>query len=106
MRPALVEDALRLGRIVVGLVPNEPEAHAIVALMEIHHSRAAARLGPKGEPVLLADQNRGRWDRLLLSRGLAALERVVALGGTHGPYALQAAIAACHGRAPTADDTD
>ncbi|HEX2692724.1 MAG TPA: RNA polymerase sigma factor [Gemmatimonadaceae bacterium] len=106
MRPALCEDALRLGRILVGLVPNEPEAHGLVALMEIQASRARARVGPSGEPVLLLDQDRSRWDRLLIGRGLAALERAEQLGGGLGPYALQAAIAACHARALTADATD
>src|SRR6266498_3061244 len=100
MRPGLCDEALRLGRIVVGLVPNEPEAHGLVALMEIQASRARARVGPCGEPVLLADQNRSRWDQLLIRRGLAALERAEALiDGKPGPYVLQAAIAACHARA-------
>jgi len=106
MRPALCEDALRLGRILAGLAPNEPEVHGLVALMELHASRAPARLGPTGEPVLLPDQNRGRWDQILIRRGLAALERAEALGGARGPYALQAAISACHARARTADQTD
>jgi RNA polymerase sigma-70 factor, ECF subfamily len=106
MRPALCEDALRLGRILVGLVPNEAEAHGLVALMEIQASRARARIGPTGEPVLLLDQDRARWDRLLIGRGLAALARAEKLGGALGPYALQAAIAACHARALTADATD
>jgi RNA polymerase sigma-70 factor, ECF subfamily len=106
MRPALCEDALRLGRILVGLVPNEAEAHGLVALMEIQASRARARIGPTGEPVLLLDQDRARWDRLLIGRGLAALARAEELGGALGPYALQAAIAACHARALTADATD
>jgi RNA polymerase sigma-70 factor, ECF subfamily len=106
MRPALCEDALRLGRILVGLVPNESEAHGLVALMEIQASRARARVGPSGEPVLLLDQDRAKWDRLLISRGLAALARAEQLGGALGPYALQAAIAACHARALTADATD
>jgi len=106
MRPALCEDALRLGRILAELVPNEPEVHGLVALMEIQASRAAARTGPSGEPVLLLDQNRALWDQLLIRRGLAALERAEALGGAGGPYALQAAIAACHARARTAADTD
>jgi RNA polymerase sigma-70 factor, ECF subfamily len=106
MRPALCEDALRLGRILAGLVPNEPEVHGLVALMELNASRSAARIGPSGEPVLLPDQNRSRWDQLLIRRGLAALERVEALGGARGPYALQAAISACHARAPTAAETD
>jgi RNA polymerase sigma factor (sigma-70 family) len=106
MRPALCEDALRLGRILAELAPEEPEVHGLVALMEIQASRARARVGPGGEPILLLDQDRGRWDQLLIRRGLAALERAEALGGALGPYALQAAIAACHGRARTADETD
>jgi RNA polymerase sigma factor (sigma-70 family) len=106
MRPELCQDALRLGRILAGLVPNEPEVHGLVALMEIQASRARARLGPGGEPVLLLDQNRAHWDQLLIRRGLAALERAEELGGAQGPYALQAAIAACHARARTADETD
>jgi RNA polymerase sigma factor (sigma-70 family) len=106
MRPALCEDALRLGRILAGLAPNEPEVHGLVALMEIQASRSAARVGPKGEPILLLEQNRGRWDQLLIRRGLAALERAQTLGGAGGPYALQAAIAACHARAKTAEETD
>jgi len=106
MRPALCQDALRLGRILAGLAPNEPEVHGLVALMEIQASRAGARVGPKGDPVLLLDQNRARWDQLLIRRGLAALERAEALGGALGPFALQAAIAACHARAPTAEQTD
>jgi RNA polymerase sigma-70 factor (ECF subfamily) len=106
LRPALCEDALRLGRIVAGLVPGEPEVHGLVALMEIQASRAGARVGPSGEPVLLLDQDRSRWDQLLIRRGLAALERAEALGGAGGPYALQAAIAACHARARTAAETD
>jgi RNA polymerase sigma factor (sigma-70 family) len=106
MRPGLIEDALRLGRILAGLVPGEPEVHGLVALMEIQASRAAARVGPSGEPVLLLDQDRARWDRLLIGRGLAALERARELGGARGPYALQAAIAACHARARTAAETD
>jgi predicted RNA polymerase sigma factor len=105
-RPALCEDALRLGRILAELSPNEPEVHGLVALMEIQASRLRARSGPTGEPVLLLDQDRGRWDYILIRRGLAALERAEALGGAHGPYALQAAIAACHARARTADETD
>jgi RNA polymerase sigma factor (sigma-70 family) len=105
-RPALCEDALRLGRILAQLVPNEPEVHGLVALMEIQASRMRARVGPSGEPVLLLDQNRARWDRVLIGRGLAALERAEALGGAQGRYALQAAIAACHGRANTAAQTD
>jgi predicted RNA polymerase sigma factor len=106
MRPALCEDALRLGRIVAKLVPKEPEVHGLVALMEIQASRLGARIGPSGEPVLLLDQNRARWDQLLIHRGLAALERAEALGGARGPYALQAAIAACHARARTPEETD
>jgi predicted RNA polymerase sigma factor len=106
MRPALCEDALRLGRILAELVPKEPEVHGLVALMEIQASRARARVGPTGEPILLLEQNRGRWDRLLIERGLAALERAESLGGARGPYALQAAIAACHARARAADETD
>jgi RNA polymerase sigma-70 factor (ECF subfamily) len=106
MRPALCEDALRLGRILAELAPEEPEVHGLVALMEIQASRSRARVGPSGEPVLLLEQDRGRWDQLLIRRGLAALERAEALGGAHGPYALQAAIAACHARARTPDETD
>ena len=106
MRPALCEDALRLGRILAGLAPREPEVHGLVALMEIQASRSGARVGPKGEPILLLDQNRTRWDQLLIRRGLAALERAEALGGARLPYALQAAIAACHARARTAEETD
>jgi len=107
MRPALCEDALRLGRILARLAPREPEVHGLVALMEIQASRAAARIGPGGEPILLADQNRARWDRLLIRRGLAALERAEALiDGEPGPYVLQAAIAACHARARRFEDTD
>jgi predicted RNA polymerase sigma factor len=106
MRPGLCEDALRLGRILAELAPGEPEVHGLVALMEIQASRARARVGPSGEPVLLLDQDRSRWDHLLIRRGLAALARAEARGGTLGPYALQAAIAACHARARTAADTD
>jgi predicted RNA polymerase sigma factor len=106
MRPALCEDALRLGRILAGLAPAEPEVHGLVALMEIQASRFAARSGPSGEPILLLDQNRARWDQLLIRRGLAALARAEAAGSALGPYALQAAIAACHARALTAADTD
>jgi predicted RNA polymerase sigma factor len=106
MRPALCEDALRLGRILAGLAPREPEVHGLVALMEIQASRAAARRGPRGEPVLLLEQDRSRWDWLLVRRGLAALERAERLGGARGPYALQAAIAACHARARVAGETD
>jgi len=106
MRPALCEDALRLGRILAGLVPAEPEVHGLVALMEIQASRLRARTGPSGTPILLLDQDRGRWDQLLIRRGLAALERAEALGGALGPYALQAAITACHARARTPGETD
>lgn len=106
MRPALCEEALRLGRVLAELAPEEPEVHGLVALMEIQASRSRARLGPTGEPILLLDQDRARWDRMLIGRGLAALDRAVALGGTQGPYALQAAIAACHARALVADATD
>jgi RNA polymerase sigma factor (sigma-70 family) len=106
LRPALCEDALRLGRILAGLAPNESEVHGLVALMEIQASRSSARLGPSGEPVLLLDQDRARWDQLLIRRGLAALARAEQLGGLGGPYALQAAIAACHARARTPDETD
>jgi RNA polymerase sigma factor (sigma-70 family) len=106
MRPALCEDALRLGRILAGLAPQEPEVHGLVALMELQASRSAARVGPAGEPILLLDQDRGRWDHLLIRRGLAALERAEAPGGGSGPYALQAAIAACHARARTPEETD
>jgi RNA polymerase sigma factor (sigma-70 family) len=106
IRPALCEEALRLGRILVELVPREPEAHGLVALMEIHASRLRARVGPSGEPIRLAEQNRGLWDQLLIRRGLAALERAEKLAGERGPYALQAAIAACHARARTPEETD
>jgi RNA polymerase sigma factor (sigma-70 family) len=106
LRPALCEDALRLGRVLAELVPGEPDVHGLVALMEIQASRSAARVGPSGEPVLLLDQNRARWDRVLIGRGLAALERAERLGGAFGPYALQAAIAACHARARAAEETD
>lgn len=106
LRPALCEDALRLGRIVAGLVPQEPEVHGLVALMEIQASRSRARVGPAGEPILLLDQNRAQWDQLLIRRGLAALERAEHLGGANGPYVLQAAIAACHARAHAAEETD
>lgn len=106
MRPGLCEDALRLGRILAELTPEEPEVHGLVALMEIQASRTRARVGPSGEPILLMEQNRARWDRLLIGRGLAALERAERLGGARGPYALQAAIAACHARALTPDATD
>ena len=106
MRPPLCDEALRLGRIVAQLVPREPEVHGLVALMEIQASRAAARVRPTGEPVLLLEQNRARWDRLLIGRGLQALALAESLGGAPGPYRLQAAIAACHARATTADATD
>ncbi|TMD93744.1 MAG: RNA polymerase sigma factor [Chloroflexi bacterium] len=106
MRPALCEEALRLGRVLAELLSGEPEVHGLVALMEIQASRSRARTGPGGEPILLLDQDRGRWDHLLIGRGLAALERAVGLGGAPGPYALQAAIAACHARARTPEETD
>jgi len=106
MRAGLCEDALRLGRILAGLAPKEPEVHGLVALMEIQASRTRARIGPSGEIVLLLDQDRTRWDALLISRGLAALDRAEQLGGALGPYALQAAIAACHARARTPTETD
>jgi predicted RNA polymerase sigma factor len=105
IRPLLCEDALRLGRILAGLAPKEPEVHGLVALMEIQASRLRARVSRSGEPVLLLDQDRSRWDQLLIHRGLAGLQRAEKLGGK-GPYVLQAAIAACHARAPTADQTD
>jgi RNA polymerase sigma factor (sigma-70 family) len=106
MRPALCEDALRLGRILARLAPDEPEVHGLVALMEIQASRLRARTGPSGKPILLLDQDRGRWDRILIHRGLAALERAEELAGALGPYTLQAAIAACHARARTPEETD
>jgi RNA polymerase sigma factor (sigma-70 family) len=106
MRPALCEDALRLGRMLAELVPGEAEVHGLVALMEVQASRTRARIGPSGEPILLLDQNRALWDRLLIRRGLSALARAEALGGPPGPYAVQAAIAACHARALAPDDTD
>jgi RNA polymerase sigma factor (sigma-70 family) len=106
MRPALCAEAVRLGRVLAGLAPREPEVHGLVALLEIQASRLGARTGPSGEPVLLLDQDRARWDRLQISRGLAALERAGQLGGADGPYALQAAIAACHARAVRAADTN
>jgi predicted RNA polymerase sigma factor len=106
IRPGLCEEALRLGRILAGLMPAEPEVHGLVALMEIQTSRLRARVGPSGEPVLLLDQDRTRWDRLLIHRGMAALERVDELGGVAGQYGLQAAIAACHARARTPEETD
>jgi len=106
MRPALCHEALRLGRVLAQLMPDEPEVHGLAALMEIQSSRIAARTGPSGEPVLLLDQDRTRWDQLLIQRGLAALARAEALGGEHGPYVLQAAIAACHARAFRPEETD
>lgn len=106
MRPALCEEALRLGRVLAGLAPQEPEVHGLVSLMEIQASRQHARIGPKGEPILLLEQNRARWDLLLIGRGLKALRQAEQLGGGLGPYALQAAIAACHARARRAEDTD
>ena len=106
LRPALCEEALRQGRILAGLVPGEAEVHGLVALMEIQASRAKARVNASGQPILLLDQDRGRWDRLLINRGLAALERAERLGGMRGPYAIQAAIAACHARARSGEETD
>ena len=106
MRPALCEEAMRLGRVLAGLTPDEPEVHGLVALMEIQASRTRARTSPGGEPVLLLEQDRSRWDHILIRRGLNALDRVERLGGAEGKYALQAAIAACHARARTADETD
>ena len=106
MRPSLCEEAVRLGRILAQLAPLEPEVHALVALMEIQSSRSKARIGPSGEPILLLDQNRAHWDRLLINRGLAALERAEKLSAAPGPYAVQAAIAACHARALTPEQTD
>jgi RNA polymerase sigma-70 factor (ECF subfamily) len=106
MRPALCEEALRLGRILAELAPVEPEVHGLIALMEIQASRARARVGPSGEPILLLEQDRARWDQLLIRRGLAALERAEGLGGALGPYALQAAVAACHARARAPGETD
>ena len=106
MRPQLCEEAMRLGRVLVGLVPGEPEAHGLIALLELQASRLGARTGPSGEAILLLDQDRSRWDHLLIRRGLAALARADALGGADGPYALQAAIAACHARARSAGETD
>ena len=106
MRPALCEDALRLGRILAELTPKEPEVHGLVALMEIQASRSRARVGPSGEPILLLDQNRARWDQLLIRRGLAALDRAREASDALGPYVVQAAIAACHARARTAEETD
>jgi RNA polymerase sigma factor (sigma-70 family) len=106
LRPGLCQDALRLGRVLAELAPREPEVHGLVALMEIQASRSRARVGRDGEPILLLDQDRGRWDQMLIRRGLAALKRAEALDGAFGPYALQAAIAACHARARTGDETD
>jgi RNA polymerase sigma factor (sigma-70 family) len=106
MRPALCEEALRLGRILAGLVANEPEVYGLVALMEIQASRSKARVTARGDPVLLLDQDRAKWDRLLIGRGLSALERAEKLGGSRGPYTIQAAIASCHARALTAAETD
>jgi RNA polymerase sigma factor (sigma-70 family) len=106
MRPALCSDAVRLARVLAQLMPSEPEVHGLAALVELQASRLAARAGPDGQPVLLLDQDRARWDRLLINRGLAALDRVQPLGGSRGPYALQAAIAACHARAFRPADTD
>ena len=106
MRPQLCEEALRLGRILADLAPLEPEVHGLVALMEIQASRSRARIGPSREPVLLLDQNRARWDHVLVRRGLAALDRAEAFASAYGPYTLQAAIAACHARARTAAETD
>jgi len=106
LRPELCEDALRLGRILAGLAPQEAEVHGLVALMEIQASRSRARVGPSGEPILLLDQDRGSWDQLLIHRGLTALDRASALGDLQGPYVLQAAIAACHARALTPGETD
>ena len=106
MRPGLCEEALRIGRILAELAPREPEVHGLVALMEIQASRIRARIGPNGEPVLLMEQNRALWDRLLIHRGLLALARGETLGEARGPYLLQGAIAACHARAATAADTD
>jgi RNA polymerase sigma factor (sigma-70 family) len=105
-RPALCEDAVRLARVLAELVPQEPEVHGLAALLEIQSSRLRARLGPAGEPILLLDQDRARWDQLLIRRGLKALERSEALGGAYGPYTVQAAIAACHARARTPEETD
>lgn len=106
MRPALCEEALRLGRILAGLVPREAEVHGLVALMEIQASRSHARIGPSGEPILLLKQNRARWDQLLIHRGLESLERALKLGGSSGPYVVQAQIAACHAHARTPEETD
>ena len=106
LRPEICADAMRLGRVLAELMPDEPEVHGLVSLMEVQASRFGARVGPDGEPILLLDQNRARWDRLLINRGLTSLTRAEKLGGAQGPYALQAAIAACHARAVRAEDTD
>jgi predicted RNA polymerase sigma factor len=106
MRPALCEDALRLGRVLAELAPKEPEVHGLVALMEIQASRSRARVGPSGAPILLFDQNRAQWDQLLIRRGLAALDRAEQAGVGRGPYTFQAAIAACHARARAPEETD
>jgi predicted RNA polymerase sigma factor len=106
MRPALCEEAMRLGRVLVGLAPDEPEVHALCALMELNASRSHARVSPSGEPILLLDQDRSRWDQTLILHGLRALDRAAELGGAHGRYALQAAAAACHARARTPGETD
>jgi len=106
VRPGLCQEAIRLGRVLAELAPAEPEVHGLVALMELQASRLAARVGPGGEPILLADQDRSRWDHLLIRRGLAALARAEALAPVPGPYVLQAALAACHARARTAEETD
>jgi predicted RNA polymerase sigma factor len=106
MRPALCEDALRLGRILAELAPSEPEVHGLVALMEIQASRSRARVSPSGEPILLYDQNRAHWDQLLIQRGLAALDRAAKIAAARGPYVLQAEIAACHARARMPEETD
>ena len=106
VRPALCEDALRLGRVLAGMVPEEPEVHGLVALMEIQGSRMRARTDPTGRPIPLLEQHRARWDRLLIDRGLAALDRAESFAGPHGPYVLQAGLAACHARARTAEETD
>ncbi len=106
LRPALCEDALRLGRVLAELAPGEPEVHGLVALMEIHSSRSRARVDGAGRPILLSDQDRGRWDQLLIRRGLAALDRATRLGRKPGQYVIQASIAACHARAPSAGQTD
>ncbi|HKA57669.1 MAG TPA: DUF6596 domain-containing protein, partial [Gemmatimonadales bacterium] len=106
LRPELCEEAMRLGRLLVALVPDDPEVHGLLALMELQASRARARIGPHGVPVPLLEQNRARWDRLLITRGLRALERAETLARSPGPYTIQAAIAACHARARTPGETD